>query len=149
MNNNYKCEKVSGWLNHSTFTYSLMRVVGIFIILFVVWITVKYNSDASEVSLISNGALLLLGIYFLFPKYTGYFKQREFVSIEGNMLTWNLDDIENIKSINLKSINKIRRSIGSSELLCESSEIKRIPIHRIHDKTKLDEFLHRLDNLSK
>jgi len=146
MNIIYKYEKVSGWLNHNQITYLVMRLIGITFIGFAVWNHFLNSSAKPEVTFIGNATSILMGIYFLFPKYTGYFKQREFISIEENTLSWNLDDIGKIKHLKLDNITKAQHKIGSIELVSKSGENHIIPVHRILNKTKLNEFVKYIDN---
>ena len=146
MNNIFEYEKVSGWLKHNQITYLVMRLIGIAFIAFAVWNYFLHSSTKSEVAFIGNATSILMGIYFLFPKHTGYFKQREFISIEEDTLSWNLGDIGRIKHLKLETITKAQHRIGSIELISKSGENHIIPVHRIQNKTKLDEFAKFIDN---
>ena len=146
MNNIFEYQKVSGWLNHNQITYLIMRLIGIALIGFAVWNHFLNSSAKLEVKIISNTSSILTGIYFLFPKRTGFFKQREFISIEKNTLTWNLDDIEKIKQLKLDNITKAQHRTGSIQLISKSGENYIIPVHRILNQTKLDEFVQYIDN---
>ena len=146
MKNVFEYEKVSGWLNHNQITYLVMRLVGLAFIAFAVWNHFLNSSTKPEVSIIGNATSILMGIYFMFPKHTSFFKQREFITIDEQTLTWNLDDIKKIKHLKLDNITKAQHRTGSIQLISKSGENYIIPVHRIQNQTKLDEFVKYIDN---